>query len=84
MSPEASPTTTKSSPVLGPIEKPIGSLPPVGSLHAVAGEMHHDFGAKSTNSSMSLVVLRPFQRSAVDSRPIPTFTRPSPSGKIQP
>src|SRR4051812_49980952 len=46
--------------------------------------MPHDSGAHSTNASISLVVLTCFHWLKVDRRPTPTFTRPSPTGKIHP
>ena len=76
--------TTTFGPECGPTAMPIGSLPPVAGPHAVSGESSQLFGAHSTNVSISFVVLTPFHRLSVESRPTPTFTRPSPSGKIQP
>ena len=62
----------------------MGSFPPVGGPRLVSGRIPHDSGAKSTKASIRWLVLRPFQRWSVESRPTPTFTRPSPMGKIQP
>src|SRR4051794_33451141 len=80
----ASPTTSHVGPERGPTDSPIGSRPPVGGPHAVSGRMSHDLGAQSTNASMSFVVLTFFHWFDVDSSPTPTFTRPSPTGKIHP
>src|SRR5205085_6198661 len=84
IAPPASPVTRKLGPTRGPTESPIGSRPPVGGPHDVSGEIPHDFGAQSTKSSMSFDVLTAFHWLNVDSRPTPTFTRPSPTGKIHP
>src|SRR5260221_11650806 len=84
IAPAASPTTRYVGPACGPTESTIGRRPPVAGPQDVAGEMPHDSGAQSTNASISLVVLTCFHWLNVDSRPTPTFTRPSPTGKIQP
>ena len=82
--PAASPTTSHVGPMLGVTEPPVGSLPPVGAPHDVSGEMPQRAGAVSTNASISMLVLIDFHPANVDSRPTPTFTVPSPTGKIQP
>ena len=82
--PAASPTTRVVAPTRGPTARPIGSLPPVGGPRQVAGESSHSFGAQLTKWSIRVEVFTPFQRLSVESRPTPTLTRPSPSGKIQP
>ena len=82
--PAASPTTTQVGPTFGPTEPPVGSLPPVGGPHDVSGEIPHRSGAVSQNASMRWEVLTSFQPENVDSRPTPTFTVPSPTGKIHP
>src|SRR5437588_12940565 len=82
--PAASPTTRYPGPTRGPTDMPIGSRPPVGAPHAVARDSSQEPGAVSTNAAISPVVLPPAQRSEVESSPTPTFTRPAPSGKIQP
>src|SRR4029078_5072781 len=69
---------------LGTPEPPVGSLPPVGGPHDVSGEMPHRAGAVSTNASINVLVLMSFHPVSVDSRTTPTFTVPSPTGKIQP
>jgi len=56
----------------------------VGGPHEVSADISQDRGAWSTKASMSWEVFTAFQRWKVDSRPTPTFTRPSPTGKIQP
>src|SRR3954470_15270642 len=97
MAPPASPTTNHVGPTRGPTDRPIGrrppngppdrpicSRPPTGTLHAVSGRMSHDLGAQSTKASINLVVLTAFHWLNVESRPMPTFTRPSPTGKIHP
>src|SRR5438445_13435820 len=84
MAPAASPTTSHVGPTRGPTEKPIGSRPPVGAPHDVSGEMPHDAGACSTKASIRCEVLTAFHWLKVERSPMPTFTRPSPSGKIQP
>jgi len=84
MTPDASPTHSTLGPMRGTTDRPIGSLPPVAGPQAVSGEIPHDLGAKSTKASIRRLVLTPFQRPSTDSRPTPTFTRPSPRGKIQP
>ena len=62
----------------------MGSLPPVGAPHDVSGEMPQRAGAVATNASISVLVLISFHPANVDSSPTPTFTVPSPTGKIQP
>src|ERR1039458_7053972 len=84
ISPPASPTTRVWAPGRAPRPTPIGRRPPVGGPHEVWGESPHDLDAWSTNASIRREVLRPFHRRSVDKRPTPAFTRPSPSGKIQP
>ena len=82
--PAASPTTSHVGPMLGATDPPVGSLPPVGGPHDVSGEMPQRAGAVATNASISTLVLIDFQPENVDSSPTPTFTVPSPTGKIQP
>ena len=65
-------------------DPPVGSFPPVGAPHDVSGEMPQRVGAVATNASISVEVLTSFHPENVDSRPTPTFTVPSPTGKIQP
>src|SRR5947208_13903798 len=84
MAPPASPVTRYVGPARGPTERPMGRRPPVAGPHDVSGEMPHEAGAYSTNDSMRWVVLTAFHWLKVESRPTPTFTRPSPTGKIQP
>src|SRR3954447_7747884 len=84
MAPPASPTTNHVGPTRGPTDRPIGNRPPTGTLHAVSGRMSHDLGAQSTKASINFVVLTAFHWLNVESRPMPTFTRPSPTGKIHP
>src|SRR5437764_8917052 len=84
MAPPASPVTRKLGPTRGPTERPIGSRPPVGGPHDVSGEIPHDAGAQAMKSSINLDVFTAFHWLNVDNRPTPTFTRPSPTGKIQP
>ena len=64
--------------------RPVGSRPPVGAHVAVSGEMPHDAGAVAQNASIRRDVLIDFQPVNVESRPTPTFTVPSPTGKIHP
>ena len=82
--PAASPTTSHVGPMFGATEPPVGSFPPVGAPHDVSGEMPQRAGAVATNASISTLVLIDFQPENVDSSPTPTFTVPSPTGKIQP
>ena len=82
--PAASPTTNQVGPMFGVTEPPVGSFPPVGGPHDDSGEMPQRAGAVSTNASMSVLVLIDFHPVNVDSSPTPTFTVPSPTGKIQP
>src|SRR5262249_28623953 len=82
--PAASPTTTHVGPMFGRTEPPVGSFPPVGAPHDVSGEMPQRFGAVATNASMSVDVLTSFHPANVESSPTPTFTVPSPTGKIHP
>src|SRR6266508_3218342 len=84
IAPPASPVTRKLGPTRGPTERPIGSRPPVGGPHDVSGERPQDAGAHATKSSMSLDVFTAFHWLNVESSPTPTFTRPSPTGKIHP
>ncbi|CAB4861060.1 unannotated protein [freshwater metagenome] len=84
MEPEASPATIQVGPTLGVTEPPVGSFPPVTGPSAVSAESPQYEGATSTNVSINLLVFMSFQPEKVDSSPTPTFTRPSPRGKIQP
>src|SRR5436305_12682265 len=84
IAPPAAPVTRKLGPTRGPTDRPIGRRPPVGGPQEVSGEMPHESGAQARKSSMSLDVLTAFHWLNVDSNPTPTFTRPSPTGKIQP
>src|ERR1700712_4747567 len=82
--PPASPTTRYVGPAWGPTEPPVGSRPPVGGPHDVSGEIPHLAGAVATNASMRWDVLTSFHPWKVESSPTPTFTVPSPPGKIHP
>src|SRR5437763_10533811 len=82
--PAASPTTNHVGPMLGVTDPPVGSFPPVGGPHDVAGEIPHRAGAVSTKASISTLVLIDFHPENVDRSPTPTFTVPSPTGKIHP
>src|SRR5205085_7604678 len=84
IAPPASPVMRNVGPTRGPTDRPIGRRPPVGGPHEVSGAMPHDAGAHATKSSISLEVLTAFHWLKVESSPTPTFTRPSPTGKIQP
>src|SRR5581483_1711655 len=84
MAPTASPATSHVGPAWGPTERPIGRRPPVGAPHDVSGESPQLEGAPSTKASMIWLVLTAFHWLNVDSRPTPTFTRPSPRGNTQP
>src|SRR5581483_10029161 len=82
--PAASPTTTQVGPTLGTTEPPVGSFPPVGGPQAVAGEIPQRSGAVSQKASIRCDVLTCFQPAKVERSPTPTFTVPSPTGKIHP
>src|SRR5579863_2920882 len=84
IAPAASPTMSELGPVDGWMANPIGSLPPVGGPHEVSGESPHDRGADCTKASIRWLVFNPFHRPETVSSPTPTFTRPSPIGKIHP
>src|SRR3954469_1028753 len=84
MAPDASPTTRNVGPDFGPTEPAIGRRPPVGSPSLVAPDRPQYSGAVWAHSSMRCDVLTVFQSRNVDSSPMPTFTVPSPTGKIQP
>src|SRR5687767_11196159 len=84
MAPPASPVTRYVGPACGPTDSAIGSRPPVAGPHDVSGRMPHDSGACATKASIRCDVFTDFHWLNVDSRPTPTFTRPSPTGKIQP
>ncbi len=85
MAPMASPVPSQVGPHMGPTASPMGRRPPVGGPHDVPGEMPHAaHWGESTKASISLVVFTSFHWLKVDSKPIPTFTRPSPTGKIHP
>jgi hypothetical protein len=62
----------------------MGRRPPVGSDSLVSSEKPHRSGAVAAHSSMRCEVLTDFQSRNVDRSPMPTFTVPSPSGKIHP
>ena len=49
----------------------MGSFPPVGGPRLVSGRIPQESGAKSTKASIRWLVLRPFQRWSVESRPTP-------------
>src|SRR3954453_19257221 len=82
--PAASPVTTNVGPTRGVTDPPVGNRPPVGGPHDVSGVMPHRAGATSQNVSIRCDVLMSFQPENVESRPTPTFTVPSPTGKIHP
>src|SRR5262245_8910425 len=82
--PAASPTTRNVGPTRGVTDPPVGRRPPVGAQVAVSGEMPQLGGAVSQNASIRWDVLMPFQPEKVESRPTPTLTVPSPTGKIHP
>jgi hypothetical protein len=82
--PAASPITAHVGPTFGSTEPAIGIRPPVGGPQAASGEMPQWAGAVAANSVIRCDVLTAFQSRNVDSRPTPTFTVPSPTGKIQP
>src|SRR6478609_11734401 len=82
--PAASPATIQVGPTLGSTDPPVGSLPPVGGPHDVSGEIPQRAGAVAPNASINLEVLTFVNPVNVSSRPAPTFTVPSPTGKIQP
>src|SRR5882757_796543 len=82
--PAASPTDNQPGPTGGCTESPVGSFPPVGAPHDVSGEISHDAGAVSQNASIKWLVLTSLKPEKVERRPTPTFTVPSPTGKIQP
>jgi hypothetical protein len=62
----------------------MGNRPPVGSHTFVSARRSQVAGAMATKASIRCVVLIDFQSRNVDSSPTPTFTVPSPTGKIQP
>src|SRR3954452_413120 len=80
--PSASPAVSHVGPTEGLTEKPVGSFPPVGAPQEVSREIPQRFGAVSQNASMRCEVLMSFHPENVDRRPTPTFTVPSPTGKI--
>ena len=85
MAPMASPVPIQVGPVHGPTARPMGRRPPVGAPQDVSGRMPHaSHCGEETKASISLVVFTSFHWLKVESRPMPTFTRPSPTGKIQP
>ena len=64
-----------------------GRLPMAGSVGPKSGPTFlvvGDAGAVAQNASIKRDVLTDFQSRNVESRPTPTFTVPSPTGKIQP
>src|SRR5690348_3665804 len=82
--PPASPVTSHVGPAWGPTDMPIGRRPPVGGPQAVSGLMSHEGGAYSEKLCSRWVVLTAFHWLNVESSPIPTLMRPSPTGKIHP
>ena len=56
----------------------------MGAQVAVSGEIPHRAGAVAQNASIRWEVLTFFQPVNVESRPTPTLTVPSPTGKIHP
>jgi 2-polyprenyl-6-methoxyphenol hydroxylase-like FAD-dependent oxidoreductase len=84
MAPAASPATIQVGPTLGSTDPPVGRRPPVAGPHEVSGEISQRAGAVATNASINLVVLTALNPVNVSSRPAPTFTVPSPTGKIHP
>ena len=82
--PSASPAVSQLGPTLGFTENPVGSLPPVGAPHSESAERPQRAGAVSQNASMRCEVFTSFQPEKVESNPTPTFTVPSPTGKIHP
>ena len=82
--PAASPAMIQVGPTFGVTDPPVGSLPPVCGPHDVSGEIPHRAGAVATKASINLVVLTVVNPVKVSSRPAPTFTVPSPTGKIHP
>ena len=62
----------------------MGSRPPVGSPTLVSSDSPQYSGAVAAHSVIRCEVLTDFQSRNVDSKPMPTFTVPSPTGKIQP
>ena len=69
---------------MGVTEPPVGSFPPVGGPQDVSGEMPQRAGAVAMKASINLVVLTVLNPVKVSRRPTPTFTVPSPTGKIHP
>src|SRR3972149_11193540 len=84
MAPAASPTRTQFRPTNGPTENDIGSLPPRDSSSWLSAVTSQCGGAETTMASMSVVVLRSFQRWNVDRTPTPMLIVPSPMGNTQP
>ena len=83
--PAASPTTSQVGPMFGRDRSAGRQLPAGGRRRTTSpGEMPQRAGAVSTNASISVLVLIDFHPENVDSSPTPTFTVPSPTGKIQP
>ena len=82
--PAASPTTSHVGPAFGPTDPPIGRRPLVGLPHPFDGDSSQYGGAVATYSCSRWVVLTLLKSRNVESRPTPTFTVPSPTGKIQP
>ncbi len=82
--PAASPTITWLGPTLGPTDPAIGRRPPVGGPQEPSGRRPQRAGAVAAHSSIRWDVLTSFQPLYVESSPMPTFTVPSPTGKIQP
>src|SRR3954452_2323973 len=82
--PAASPITAQVGPTFGFTEPAMGMRPPVGGPHDASGERPQYSGAVAANSVIRCEVFTCFQSRNVDSSPTPTFTVPSPTGKIQP